>query len=111
MHADDLTDFDLIAVLDGDHARVMITGDLDINSAPRLISTMQDLTAPPIRRIDLDCQGVTFLDSAGVRSLIVIRSETARADVDLLLVEPSMAVSRVMEMTGLTGLLTGGGPF
>lgn len=108
MYTDDLTGFDLLAVLDGELARVAITGDLDINSAPRLITTMQDLSAPPIRRIELDCQGVTFLDSAGVRALIVIRNEAARADVDLLLVEPSVAVSRVIEMTGLTGLLTGG---
>jgi anti-anti-sigma factor len=108
VYTDDLTGFDLIAVLDGDHARVAITGDLDINSAPRLITSMMDLTAPPIRRIELDCRGVTFLDSVGVRALIVIRNEAEHADVDLLLVEPSMAVSRVVEMTGLTGFLTGG---
>lgn len=102
-----LNELDIVATVNGDAARVVISGELDINSAPRLIATIHDIARPPVRRVDLDCEGVTFLDSAGVRTLIVVRKEAARIEVDLVLVQPSPAVSRVMEMTGLVGLLTG----
>jgi anti-anti-sigma factor len=100
------TDFDMATVMDGDVARVVISGELDNGSAPRLISMAHDLAAPPVRGIELDCAGVTFLDSAGVRALIVSRKEAADMGVDLVLVHPSLPVTRVIEMTGLVGLLT-----
>jgi anti-anti-sigma factor len=86
---------------------VAVSGELDIDSAPRLIGTLHDIASPPVRRVDLDCRGVTFLDSTGLRALIVGRNEATDAGVDLVVVTPSAAVSRVIEMTGLAGLLTG----
>ena len=56
--------------------------------------------------MQLDCEGVTFLDSAGVRALIVARNEAARNGVDLVVVRPSAPVIRVIEMTGLVGFLS-----
>jgi anti-anti-sigma factor len=100
------TDFDIATVMNGDVACVVITGELDNGSAPRLISMVHDLAAPPVRGIELDCDGVTFLDSAGVRALIVSRKEAADMGVDLVVVQPSTPVTRVIEMTGLVGLLT-----
>jgi anti-anti-sigma factor len=100
------TEFDIAAALNGDVARVVVSGELDNSSAPRLISTIHDLASPPMRGIELDCDGVTFLDSAGVRALIVSRNEAAHMGVELVLVHPSAPVTRVIEMTGLVGLLT-----
>ena len=100
------TDFDIATVMNGDVARVVITGELDNGSAPRLISMVHDLAAPPVRGIELDCDGVTFLDSAGVRGLIVSRNEAADMGIELVLVRMSPPVTRVIEMTGLVGLLT-----
>jgi anti-sigma B factor antagonist len=101
-----LNDFDIAAAINGDLGRVVISGELDINSAPRLIAMIHDLAHPPVRRVDLDCEGVTFLDSTGVRALIVARNDAAHIGVDLVLVQPSRAVTRVIEMTGLAGYLT-----
>jgi len=67
---------------------------------------VHDLAAPPIRRIDLNCERVWFLDSAGVRALIVARNAATRMEVDLALVETSETVRRILDMTGLTGTLT-----
>lgn len=104
------TDFDLAAAINGDVARVVISGELDSSSAPRLISMVHDLASPPVRGIELDCEGVTFLDSSGVRALIVTRKAAAQMGVDLVLVQSSTPVTRVIEMTGLVGLLTGAQP-
>jgi anti-anti-sigma factor len=103
--ADSFHDFDITASIDDDLARVVISGELDGNSAPRLIATIHEMAAPPVRGIELDCGGVTFLDSAGVRALIVTRNEAASLGIDLVLVHPSVPVSRVIEMTGLVGFL------
>jgi len=101
------TDFDVAAAIDGSLARVVVNGELDSSSAPRLIAMIQDVAGPPVRSIELDCNGVTFLDSTGVRALIVTRNEAAHMGVNLVVVHPSSPVTRVIEMTGLVGLLTG----
>ena len=98
---------DLVVAIADDHAHVAVRGDLDIDTAPRLIATLHDIAIAPVQHVDLDCQGVTFIDSAGVRALIVARTDATRRGVAVVLVEPSHAVSRVIEMTGLVGLLTG----
>jgi anti-anti-sigma factor len=105
--ADELNELDIVVDVDDDCARVHLTGELDISSSPRLIATLQDLARPPARRIDLDCSGVSFLDSTGLRALIVARNEATRHNVDLALADPSPAVRRVIEMTGLAGVLIG----
>src|SRR3954447_14739474 len=98
-------DFDLTAIVDGSIARVIIKGELDTDSAPRLIATLHDIAVPPRKAVELDCAAVTFLDTAGVRAFIVARNEATRNGVDLVLVHPSAPVSRTMEMTGLFGFL------
>src|SRR5687768_14297629 len=99
MAGDDITDFDIVASTDGEVGRVTISGELDTDSAPRLISAMHEIAAPPRRGVELDCKGVTFLDSAGVRALIVARNDATRNGVDLVLVHPSAQLTRVIEMT------------
>ena len=103
---DATTDFDIVADLDADAVRVQISGELDVSTAPKLIATVHEVAQPPVRRVDLDCEAVTFLDSTGLRALLVARSEATRMGVDLVIVEPSRSVDRVIQMTGLAGLLT-----
>src|SRR4051812_22317938 len=98
--------FDIVAAADEESARVVVTGDLDVVSAPRFIKMMHELSEPPTLHIDVDCEGVQFLDSAGVRALIVAKNEAARRGVDLVVTQPSASVHRVLEMTGLSPLLT-----
>jgi anti-anti-sigma factor len=107
---DELNDLEIVADLDADRARVQITGELDISSAPKLITALHEVAQPPVRRVDLDCREVSFLDSTGLRALLVARNEATRVGVDLVLVDPSPNVSRVIEMTGLAGLLAAPGP-
>jgi anti-sigma B factor antagonist len=106
VYGDDVTEFDIDTSVTGDVARITLSGDLDLNSCPRLLNAIREIARPPLRAIRLDCRGVTFLDSAGVRALIVSRNEATRTGIDVVVVEPSGPVVRVIEMTGLTGLLT-----
>ena len=99
-------DFDVATGIKGTLAQVRVSGELDSDSAPRLISMIHDIAKPPVRAVELDCDGVTFLDSAGVRALIVSRNAASRVGIDLVVVRPSEPITRVIEMTGLVGLLT-----
>lgn len=105
MRTDELREFDIVSVVDGDCARVAVIGELDIATAPKFINTISDLTRDGIRAIEVNCGAVEFLDSAGVRALVVSRNEASKLGAHLAVVEPSPPVRRVLEMTGLAPLL------
>ena len=106
MFADELHKLELGIAIDDERIDVELVGELDCTSAPRLINTVHDLAVAPVPRIDLHCEGVWFLDSAGLRALIVARNEAIRMGVELAVVEMSDSVRRILDMTGLTATLT-----
>jgi anti-anti-sigma factor len=105
MHAEELHQLELEIAVDGDRMRIRVRGELDTTSAPRLISAVQDLVGGTTG-IDVDCGDVWFLDSAGIRALIVIRNDALRMGVDFAVVRASETVTRLLDMTGLTATLT-----
>lgn len=93
--------FDIGTSVTGDVGTVRVVGDLDVVSAPRLIRVVNDLTRAKVRRVDLDCRRVDFVDSAGVRALIVGRNEARCLGADMRLVSASPSMRRVLDITGL----------
>jgi len=106
MQSDELHKLDLGIAADGDRVSISIGGELDTTTSPRLISVVRDVIGDRTGLIDLDCSDVWFLDSAGVRALIVVRNEATRRGVDFSLVRASGTVARILDMTGLTATLT-----
>jgi len=105
MVADTSVQFDVTTVRQHGGMIIRVAGDLDIGTAPRLIATVVDLIDEGCGRIDLDCSGVAFIDSAGIRALVVSRNEATQRGTILELVAASPSMSRVLEMTGLSSLL------
>ena len=105
MAADDMLHFHIVTNGRDDAAVIRVAGELDIGTAPRLISMVRDLAGAGTHRIALDCDEFDFVDSAGVRALIVSRNEALQRGTSFDLVATSPAVSRVLEMTGLSSLL------
>ena len=91
--------FDVTVV--GGVARV--AGEIDGVSAPAFDQTLAALPD----RLELDCQAVTFLDSAGVSVLVRHHRQRCENGGTLRIVEPSRAVRRVLEISGLLELLAG----
>ena len=108
MHAEELHRLDLAVATDpGRHqATITIQGELDTTTAPRLISAAQEVLDGAPSGIELDCAGVWFLDSAGVRALIVVRNQALGLGTGFAIVRSSENVRRILDMTGLTGILT-----
>ncbi len=79
--------------------RLVVAGEIDANTAPELASQLDPL--PGEGDIRVDVSGVEFMDSSGLRVLIDAHQRAEHADRRLLVVRPSAAVSRVIEITGL----------
>jgi anti-anti-sigma factor len=92
LHGDDRT---------GAH-RMIVAGEVDMASAPGLHEAVVDLLSRcRPRRIEIDLRGVSFLDCAGIRTLLMCECAASRADCTLTLTEPHPRVYRVLRATGL----------
>ena len=86
-----------VEVMHGDRAaRLVVRGDLDLDGAKVLDRIVDEQTSA----VELDLSGVEFLDSSGLRSLLVHRLERSAR-----VVAASTAVSRVLELAAVTFLL------
>ena len=90
-----------VSVVDG---VVQVEGEIDSHVAPAFDNALQALPGS----LTLDCRAVTFLDSAGISVLVRHYQQRCEAGESFRLVEVSRPVWRVLEITQLLRLLTGG---
>ena len=87
--------------------RVALVGEIDLATAPtlhdRLLTVLHEQT-PAV--LDVDLAGVTFLDCAGIGMLIAARNAAIHAGGHVRVSHPQPAVRRLLDMTGLLGILT-----
>jgi anti-sigma B factor antagonist len=89
--------------IENDPSAVVVHGEIDAHTAPRLAEHLA--TLPAEGDIELDLAGVEFMDSSGLRVLIDVHQ---RADGDgrrLVVRRPSPSVARLIEISGLSNLL------
>jgi anti-sigma B factor antagonist len=87
---------------DTDSVTIHLGGEVDLAAAPRVESAIDEaLAAEEGVDITIDLDGVTFLDSTGLRVLMAAHARCASEGRSLTLVNPSTAVSRILEITGL----------
>jgi anti-sigma B factor antagonist len=80
---------------------IAVSGDLDISSVERLRSAVDEVSAARPDELTFDMSRLRFMDSAGIAVLLGAagRVPTVR------LRNPTPAVRRVIELTGLTQVL------
>jgi anti-sigma B factor antagonist len=89
----------VLAHLDG-YVRVKLRGDLDFQTASEHAEALQAVT--DLReRVVVDLAELQFIDSAGLRFLVVLAS---MHDGPMRLENAPPAIARVVEMTGLAGM-------
>ena len=78
-----------------------LIGELDLMSAPRFVSQAADALRAGAKRLLVELDGVSFVDSAGLAALLNVlrRSTAARARMVLVGVQPG--VRNVLEQTRL----------
>ena len=81
--------------------RVALEGELDLSSVAVLERAVDDAVASAKRSgtVELDLEGVSFMDSAGLRGLLSARQRADAAGRWLRVVAATPAVWRVLELT------------
>ena len=98
--------FDVHDTRAGDTTTIVCVGELDIATAPAVEKVVQDvLGSRPLKMLELDWSGLTFMDSTGIRMLLTIVKRSAAQGVDLLW-RLSQPAQRALDAVGIhDGLL------
>jgi anti-anti-sigma factor len=80
-----------------------VIGELDANSTLALQAPLYELSLE--RHILVDMAGVGFIDSSGLKVLLAQRMRMVESDGSIYICNPSEAVRRLIETTGLTDVL------
>ena len=88
---------------DGDAARITVSGELTDAARRPLVREVTDLLLAQqvLHRIDLDLRDVGFVNSAGIAVLVQLHKMVAPRAIELVLVAPTPAVLRPLQLTGL----------
>lgn len=90
----------------GDVLVLHVAGELDMSSAPTLLGHIDDVLAAGDPRVLVDLGQLTFCDSAGLNAFIRGDRRCARAGGWLRLTGARGHVARVLEVSGLSEVLT-----
>jgi stage II sporulation protein AA (anti-sigma F factor antagonist) len=84
---------------------IILEGEFDLTGTDRFWAVFRETLAASPRSITLHAHGLTFIDSAGLQALLQARAAATDAGVAFRVSEPSPALRRIAEMTGIEDLL------
>ena len=87
------------------HALVLLSGELDASTAGQLYEQLAELTRDGVVHVDLDLSGLEFMDSTGLSVVVAEHKRTNASGGELMILSPQSQVRRLLEITGLTGIL------
>lgn len=100
-----MPEFDVIEERLPGSVRLLVTGELDLASAPELESTIRHAWGCG-NQVVLDLSVLEFMDSTGLRSLVVLQGEAQREGWQLDFAERfSPTVDRLFDMVGMKNVL------
>jgi anti-anti-sigma factor len=91
--------FDLHVERRGTAAILRVSGELDLTGADLLETRIKELTEDPPEVVVIDLRKVAFLDSTGLRSLLLARARGSEEGWSLKLIRGPDPVHRVLELT------------
>jgi anti-sigma B factor antagonist len=89
----------------GTETIITLEGDLDMSSTDEFGACVGEVLEQHPTSIVIDAHGVGFIDSSGLRSLLLARAAAEQAGVAFRISQPSPAVRRMVERTGIHALL------
>ena len=88
-------------------AEVMVSGEVDIHTCAQLEEVLLRLAEDGVMTITLDLGDVAFIDSSGLRALVVGHKALEERGGALVVANPSSTAARLLEVTGLDTLFGG----
>jgi anti-sigma B factor antagonist len=98
--------FEIAVAHEGDAATVTCSGEIDSAIDARLARTIGQAMAPDLRTLHIDLAGVTFLDSSGLRTLVVAATQCEALGIGFSLTT-SPWVDRLLNVAGMVDLVHG----
>src|ERR1039458_6171282 len=84
---------------EGERVVLRLDGELDLASVPLLESELEGATQDDPATIVLDLRGLEFIDSTGLRAILLLDKHSTERGAMLALVRGSPQVQRLMTMT------------
>ena len=94
-------DFSVRTEVRGDSTVVVPVGELDLATAPALDQALEDAFGSHSARVVLDLRELEFIDSSGLRSLLIARRRADAAGAHFALVAGDKALERTLQIAGV----------
>lgn len=101
----DRADLSITAHRTTNEAVLGLAGEIDMLTVSQLSTAVNELLTDPPARIILDLSGVTFCDSQGLGTLVVLSRKASHARSLLILTNVGDFLHRVLDITGLRSAL------
>ena len=85
----------------GDRRTIVVRGELDLSTSPELATALEGAADGGTTTVTLDLQGVGFIDSSALRTIVMSGRALAAAGCTLEIGPRSDMVARVLTMTSL----------
>jgi anti-anti-sigma factor len=92
--------FEIRSEMDASGGRLVLSGELDIATAPEVDEAARAMLSQGVRDLVVDLRGLTFVDSSGLRLLIVLNERATAEGWSLGLLGPPDASLSVFQITG-----------
>ena len=99
-------DGEYVVELKGDAGRVVLAGEIDVLAAPGVLEAIDLALALRAGRILIDLGAVTFLDSAGIRAIVIGYQDAVRLGAGFAIGAVQPNVARILALTGLRDVLS-----
>lgn len=86
--------------------RVRLVGEIDLGTAPELDRQLDELAVNGYSRLLIDLDGVEFMDSTGVKSILHAMHSADAKGHRLTITRGSSQVQRLLEITGVLDHVT-----
>lgn len=87
------------------HTVLRVAGDLDLETAPRLLAGAEPHPAATDEALIIDLSQLNFIDSSGLSALIRINQRVTDTGRRLEIIAPAPQVAKAFEITGLDQIL------
>jgi anti-sigma B factor antagonist len=81
--------------------RLLLSGELDLSTAPELLAQIQGLASRGLPDLVLDLSELNFVDSAGLYVFITLQKRARAEQTKFVLVSPRLQFVRLTELAGL----------
>ncbi|MGH2864542.1 MAG: STAS domain-containing protein [Solirubrobacteraceae bacterium] len=85
---------------DGDH-RLVLAGELDLTAVPVLERCLREICTHETSSVTIDLSGLTFMDSNGLRIVLLARELCEQNGCDFMLVQGPAQVRRLFDLSCL----------